>query len=119
MQRKGNSRVDSRSGPNPLPATIHSMSSLPPRIVLTNLPLDLLVMDDRTDGKDERYYCLPPFYGTPGVDGIARPRANSGGYPFHLVSQGHKVGIHDNWCVTAVFCVSRPELCLGWKHNRA
>ncbi|KAJ6489289.1 hypothetical protein C8R47DRAFT_1215639 [Mycena vitilis] len=68
------------------------MSSLASKPVSTNLPLSLLVMDDREDGKDGRYYCLPPYYGTPGG------KAKSGsGYACHLVSQGHRVGIHDDW----------------------
>ncbi|KAJ6464242.1 hypothetical protein C8R47DRAFT_1079626 [Mycena vitilis] len=68
------------------------MSSIAPKLVPTNLSLELLVMDDREGGKDGRYYCLPPFYGTPGV----RPKSG-GGHAFHLVSQGRRVGIHDEW----------------------
>ncbi|KAJ7866283.1 hypothetical protein B0H13DRAFT_2352570 [Mycena leptocephala] len=36
------------------------------RLQKTNLPVEFVVMDDREDGKDIRYYCLPPYYGTPG-----------------------------------------------------
>jgi hypothetical protein len=35
----------------------------------TNLPAEYIIMDDHEDGKDIRYYCLPPYYGTPGHKG--------------------------------------------------
>ncbi|KAJ6448417.1 hypothetical protein C8R47DRAFT_1231037 [Mycena vitilis] len=62
--------------------------------VLTNLPLALLVMDDRENGKDSRYYCLPPFYGD--ITSIPSPQGKRG-FPLHLVFQGHRVGIFKTW----------------------
>ncbi|KAJ6455535.1 hypothetical protein C8R47DRAFT_1082757, partial [Mycena vitilis] len=62
-----------------------------PRLVPTNLKADEVIMDDR-GVKDPRYYCLPPFHGSSTV-----PRKGGGGYPFHLVTQGHRVGTFDNW----------------------
>jgi hypothetical protein len=50
-------------------------------------------MDDREGGKDGRYYCLPPYHGKLGE----KVWVKQGGYPFHLVAQGHQVGIFDNW----------------------
>lgn len=71
------------------------MSSAPPKLVATNLPLHELVMDTRGD-KDPRYYCLPPIRGT--RDFAGRKRGAEGkGFPFHLVAQGHRVGLFNNW----------------------
>jgi hypothetical protein len=36
------------------------------RLKPTNLPTEDVVMDDRNNGKDVRYYCLPPYYGKAG-----------------------------------------------------
>ncbi|KAJ7315234.1 hypothetical protein DFH08DRAFT_972257 [Mycena albidolilacea] len=58
---------------------------------MTNLPLEDLKMDNR-GVKDCRYYCLPPYRCERG----ARPRRVRG-FAFHLVAQGHIVGIFDNW----------------------
>ncbi|KAJ7601618.1 hypothetical protein DFH06DRAFT_1352392 [Mycena polygramma] len=62
-----------------------------PRLVPTNLKADEVIMDER-GVKDPRYYCLPPFHGSSTV-----PKKGGGGYPFHLVTQGHRVGTFDNW----------------------
>ncbi|KAJ6449249.1 hypothetical protein C8R47DRAFT_1230725 [Mycena vitilis] len=58
----------------------------------TNLKPGEVVMD-RHSGKDERYWCLPPFHGDRGNP----PRPPKSGYQYHLVFQGHKVGTFDNW----------------------
>jgi hypothetical protein len=50
-------------------------------------------MDKRV--KDSRYYCLPPFRGN--LNCPRRVQKEGGGYPFHLVMQGHVVGTFDNW----------------------
>ncbi|KAJ6557770.1 hypothetical protein B0H19DRAFT_1070384 [Mycena capillaripes] len=73
--------------------SLTAMSLKAPKHISTNLPLEDLVMNDCEGGKDGRYYCLPPYHRQPGR--AANPRG--GGYPYHLVSQGHKVGIFDNW----------------------
>jgi hypothetical protein len=69
-----------------------NMSSQPTKLAPTNLPVEELVMDDR-GVKDPRYYCLPPFRGDPSHPSPRR----KGGFPFHLVAQGRRVGIFDNW----------------------
>jgi hypothetical protein len=62
------------------------------QLVSTNLRAEDLIMDIRGGGNDSCYYCLPPFRGsTDGVEKTGR------GFPFYLVSQGHVVGIFDNW----------------------
>ncbi|KAJ7853403.1 hypothetical protein B0H13DRAFT_1904079 [Mycena leptocephala] len=71
------------------------MSPTTPKLTQTNLRAEDMVMDDRVDGNDPRYYCLPPYYGDPGR--MSQPRRAGGGYVFHLVSQGHQVGIFDSW----------------------
>ncbi|KAJ7029961.1 hypothetical protein C8F04DRAFT_1187135 [Mycena alexandri] len=67
-----------------------SSPSTPSRKQVVNLRAVDLIMDDRGD-KDRRYYCLPPVYGKPAT------KTASGGYPLHLVSQGHTVGVFYNW----------------------
>ncbi|KAJ7776706.1 hypothetical protein B0H14DRAFT_2562358 [Mycena olivaceomarginata] len=62
------------------------------QLVLTNLRAEDLIMDIRGGGRDHRYYCLPPFRG--GTDSVEK---TGRGFPFYLVSQGHVVGIFDNW----------------------
>jgi hypothetical protein len=66
------------------------MSYATPKLSRTNLPTEDLVMDDREDGKDPQYYCRDPKR-------MSRKRGPGGGYAFHLVSQGHRVGIFDSW----------------------
>ncbi|KAJ7793232.1 hypothetical protein B0H13DRAFT_1935517, partial [Mycena leptocephala] len=70
-----------------------TISSTTLRLVATNLRSVELVVDMRGI-KDGRYYCLPPYRGNPN-----RParRGAGGGYLYHLVSQGHRVGTFDNW----------------------
>ncbi|KAJ7175546.1 hypothetical protein C8R46DRAFT_1214017 [Mycena filopes] len=60
------------------------------RLPVTNLTVDELIMDTR-GLKDARYYCLPRVYGK------AAKTSVSGGYPLHLVGQGHKVGVFHSW----------------------
>ncbi|KAJ7264971.1 hypothetical protein B0H12DRAFT_1230604 [Mycena haematopus] len=52
---------------------------------------ELIMDDERTGGRDSRYYCLPPFRGN-----TERQRQGRGGR-FYLVSHGRVVGIFDNW----------------------
>ncbi|KAJ7121766.1 hypothetical protein C8R43DRAFT_959544 [Mycena crocata] len=66
--------------------------STQPQIVPTNLSAEQLIMDCRGT-RDSRYYCLPPFY----VDPHSALARKSSGYHYHLVFQGHKVGVFDNW----------------------
>ncbi|KAJ7819617.1 hypothetical protein B0H14DRAFT_2600546 [Mycena olivaceomarginata] len=60
----------------------------------TNITADAVIMDIRGGGRDSRWYCLPPFRGDPDR---TTPRAAHSRYPFYLVSQGHLVGIFDDW----------------------
>ncbi|KAJ7843280.1 hypothetical protein B0H13DRAFT_1909423 [Mycena leptocephala] len=69
-------------------------SASKPQLARTNLPVDEMIMDTR-GVKDARFYCLPPYRGDP--NRLSKPRRTGGGYPFHLVSQGHVVSIFDNW----------------------
>ncbi|KAJ7105093.1 hypothetical protein C8R43DRAFT_1140884 [Mycena crocata] len=57
----------------------------------TNIRADEIEMDGRGK-RDSRYYCVPPFYGA------ANETQKMGrGFRYHLVFQGHQVGIFDNW----------------------
>ncbi|KAJ7148594.1 hypothetical protein C8R46DRAFT_1231087 [Mycena filopes] len=68
------------------------MATRKPHLVPTNIKAEDLLMDIRGGGRDSRYYCLPPMhFKTPVSGGGGR------GYPFHLVTQGHEVGVFDNW----------------------
>ncbi|KAJ6593077.1 hypothetical protein B0H19DRAFT_1245893 [Mycena capillaripes] len=82
------------------------MLSPAPQKVPTNLPLEYLVMDDREGGKDRRYYCLPPYCGNP--QQMSKPRGGTAVYPYHLVSQGHHVGIFDDWLEAKVSLTGFP-----------
>ncbi|KAJ7358388.1 hypothetical protein DFH08DRAFT_802222 [Mycena albidolilacea] len=74
------------------------------QLVSTNLRAEDLIMDIRGGGNDSRYYCLPPFRGsTDGVEKTGR------GFPFYLVSQGHVVGIFDNWHETKASISGFPD----------
>ncbi|KAJ7033113.1 hypothetical protein C8F04DRAFT_1184373 [Mycena alexandri] len=64
-------------------------------LTATNIRADELIMDIRGGGRDSRYYCLPPYRGTTAEGTPAK--SGGGGYPFHLVAQGHVVGIFDDW----------------------
>jgi hypothetical protein len=61
------------------------------QLVPTNIRAEDLIMDIRGGGRDHRYYCLPPFRGGDSEEKTGR------GFPFYLVSQGHVVGVFDNW----------------------
>ncbi|KAJ7119396.1 hypothetical protein C8R46DRAFT_1238672 [Mycena filopes] len=71
----------------------------------TNLRAEDLVMDIRGGGRDSRYYCLPPYHGRPD----AVPAKGKSGYPLHLVAQGHKVGIFDNWLEAKTSLAGFPD----------
>ncbi|KAJ7127926.1 hypothetical protein C8R44DRAFT_733329 [Mycena epipterygia] len=62
------------------------------RLIPTNLPPEDVVMDAR-GVKDGRYYCLPPFQG----DRHRQIAVRGGGFPWHLVFQGHVVGTFNSW----------------------
>ncbi|KAJ7888017.1 hypothetical protein B0H13DRAFT_2342111 [Mycena leptocephala] len=86
------------------------------RLKPTNLPAEDVVMDDREDGKDVRFYCLPPYYGKTGHKARAK---QGGGYPFHLVSQGHQVGIFDNWLEAQASLSGYPDSANRGYHSVA
>ncbi|KAJ7429606.1 hypothetical protein B0H11DRAFT_1944507 [Mycena galericulata] len=81
------------------------MSSREPKLVPTNLPATELIMDERGK-KDSRYYCLPPFRGDRTRSASER---RGGGYPFHLVAQGHVVGTYNNWLHAKASLVGYPD----------
>jgi hypothetical protein len=58
----------------------------------TNLLPHEVIMDERGH-RDPRYYCLPPFRGDPSYV----PSARRSGYRYHLVFQGHQVGVFETW----------------------
>lgn len=60
----------------------------------TNLNADEVIMDVRPGGCDSRYYCLPPFRGNSNPPAGALQRRK---FAFYLVSQGHVVGVFDDW----------------------
>ncbi|KAJ7511021.1 hypothetical protein B0H11DRAFT_1900353 [Mycena galericulata] len=64
-----------------------------PQLVPTNLHPEEVIMDNR-GVKDPRYYCLPPDRRN---QNKALKERRGGGFPLHLVSQGHIVGTFDNW----------------------
>ncbi|KAJ7802392.1 hypothetical protein B0H13DRAFT_1931914, partial [Mycena leptocephala] len=69
----------------------------------TNLRTEDVVWDQR-GVQDSRYYCLPPDHTTPG-----KKKRTNGGYPFHLVSQGHVVGIFDEWLEAKASLTGFPD----------
>jgi hypothetical protein len=65
---------------------------MPSTFPATNMEEVDLVPDRLTPGHDPRYWCLPPIHYDP--DAVEAIR---GGYEFHLVTQGRKVGVWKNW----------------------
>ncbi|KAJ7747395.1 hypothetical protein B0H14DRAFT_3514083 [Mycena olivaceomarginata] len=59
--------------------------------LVPNINAEDLIMDIHGGGRDHCYYCLPSFRG-----GDSKEKTGCG-FPFYLVSQGHVVGIFDNW----------------------
>ncbi|KAJ7910756.1 hypothetical protein B0H13DRAFT_1876474 [Mycena leptocephala] len=85
------------------------MSSRPrtasqPRLVPTSLRYDDVVWDKR-GVKDSRYYCLPPDHTTSGT----KKWTGGGAYLYHLVSQGHVVGIFDDWLEAKASLTGFPD----------
>ncbi|KAJ6461940.1 hypothetical protein C8R47DRAFT_1225738 [Mycena vitilis] len=78
------------------------MSSSKARWVPTNITSDQLIMDNRGT-RDCRFYCLPPFHGDPAHV------HSGGGYPYHLVSQGHLVGTFTNWIEAKASITGFPD----------
>ncbi|KAJ7712105.1 hypothetical protein B0H16DRAFT_1744531 [Mycena metata] len=79
-----------------------SPSTTSRRLTRVNLRTDELIMDTR-GAKDARYYCLPPVYGEPS------PTKGGGGYPLHLVAQGHVVGVFHKWVEAKVQLTGFPD----------
>ncbi|KAJ7042734.1 hypothetical protein C8F04DRAFT_1251548 [Mycena alexandri] len=78
-----------------------------PKLVKTNIRAEDLLMDIR-GGSNSRYYCMPPYHGEP-QDSRKAPPATTGGYPFHLVAQGHVVGIFDSWPAAKASLTGYPD----------
>ncbi|KAJ7807748.1 hypothetical protein B0H14DRAFT_3482935 [Mycena olivaceomarginata] len=89
------------------------MSTSQAKIVASNLRADELIMDIRGGGRDPRYYCLPPFRGREGD----APKKKSKGYAFYLVSQGHLVGIFDDWLEAKASVSGFPDNSYGGYHT--
>ncbi|KAJ7357905.1 hypothetical protein DFH08DRAFT_953112 [Mycena albidolilacea] len=66
----------------------------PTTLVKTNLQLDEMVPDFNTPGHDSRFWCLPPE--REDLDAVV---PITGGFEFHLVTQGREVGVWRNWMV--------------------
>ncbi|KAJ7683286.1 hypothetical protein B0H14DRAFT_3535284 [Mycena olivaceomarginata] len=81
------------------------MSSRQPKLVRTNLPVQDMRMDNR-GVKDSRYYCLPPFRSDRSRPVTAQRK---GAFPFHLVCQGHVVGVFDNWVEAKASLARYPD----------
>ncbi|KAJ7713235.1 hypothetical protein B0H16DRAFT_1743563 [Mycena metata] len=77
-------------------------------LVPTNIRAEDLLMDIRGGGKDSRYYCLPPYHGKP-EESKGQSAAKTGGYRFHLVAQGHVVGIFDSWVEAKASLTGYPD----------
>ncbi|KAJ7021700.1 hypothetical protein C8F04DRAFT_1195172 [Mycena alexandri] len=94
------------------------MSTPQLKLVKTNIRAQDLVMDIR-GGSNSRYYCLPPFHGAPQDDNAAlRPKsAAGGGYPFHLVAQGHIVGVFDSWPAAKASLSGYPDSSNAGYHS--
>ncbi|KAJ7446789.1 hypothetical protein FB451DRAFT_1412198 [Mycena latifolia] len=70
----------------------------------TNMTEDEMVPNTCTEGHDPRYWCLPPMRDDP--DDVVE---TSGGYEFHLVTVGHKVGAWRNWTVAKAMLTGYPD----------
>ncbi|KAJ7771184.1 hypothetical protein B0H14DRAFT_3509128 [Mycena olivaceomarginata] len=70
----------------------------------TNMTADEMIPDTQTKGHDPRYWCLPPMCEDP--DSVV---AISGGYEFHLVSQGRQVGIWKSWTAVKAMVSGYPD----------
>jgi hypothetical protein len=64
----------------------------PATLTKTNMKKEGMVPDVDTPGHDPQYWCLPPMREDP--DTVV---PISGGYAFHLVTQGREVGVWKNW----------------------
>ncbi|KAJ7354690.1 hypothetical protein DFH08DRAFT_804560 [Mycena albidolilacea] len=65
------------------------MSTRKTKLVKTNICVEELIMDEHGN-RDPRYYCVPPMYRD-------KCGGTGGRWKFHLVLQGHVVGIFANW----------------------
>ncbi|KAF8157472.1 hypothetical protein K438DRAFT_1986597 [Mycena galopus ATCC 62051] len=72
------------------------MSTLP----RTNLSAEEVIMDSRPGGRDSRYYCLPPFRGSPNAP-------------------GHIVGVFDDWLETQASMSGYPDNSFRGYHSMA
>ncbi|KAJ7823360.1 hypothetical protein B0H13DRAFT_2376107 [Mycena leptocephala] len=91
----------------------HPRTASQPRLVPTNLRYDDVVWD-KCGVKDSRYYCLPPDHTTSGT----KKRTGGGAYLYHLVSQGHIVGIFDDWLEAKASLTGFPTAATAGKTQR-
>ncbi|KAJ7148604.1 hypothetical protein C8R46DRAFT_1044679 [Mycena filopes] len=77
----------------------------PVHLVPTNIKAEELVMDIRGGGRGSRYYCLPPMHFTTASSGGGGGK----GYAFHLVAQGHVLGVFDNWVEAKASLTGYPD----------
>ncbi|KAJ7897380.1 hypothetical protein B0H13DRAFT_1884676 [Mycena leptocephala] len=71
----------------------------------TNMTAEEMVPDMNTPGHDPRYWCLPPIRDD--VDDVVPV---GGGFEFHLVTAGRKVGVWRDWTVA-------QTMITGYSHN--
>ncbi|KAJ7113916.1 hypothetical protein C8R44DRAFT_881482 [Mycena epipterygia] len=75
------------------------MALLLPKI---NLPAEEMVPDTENEEHDPRYWCLPPVR-----EDLSAPQSG-GGQALHLVTNGHQVGIFQNWTVAHAMVSGHP-----------
>ncbi|KAJ7875804.1 hypothetical protein B0H13DRAFT_2347947 [Mycena leptocephala] len=90
------------------------MSTKLPMLTKTNMRPEEVVPDKNTVGHDERYWCLPPM-----KEDINSVVAVGGGFEFHLVTQGHEVGVWKTWTVAKTMVSGYPNGAHKGHHSYA
>ncbi|KAJ7117956.1 hypothetical protein C8R43DRAFT_960460 [Mycena crocata] len=67
------------------------------------LPVDEMLPDNRTPGRDPRFWCLPPMRDEPN---LRVPRSQ---YAFYLVTRGRMVGVWRRWSVAQLMVTGFPD----------
>ncbi|KAJ7740333.1 hypothetical protein B0H16DRAFT_1729030 [Mycena metata] len=77
-----------------------------------NMTVQEMVPDTQTVGHDPRFWCLPPI--REDLDDVV---AIGGGYEFHLVVHGRKVGVWKNWTVAQAMISGYPDAAHKGHHT--
>ncbi|KAJ7164599.1 hypothetical protein C8R43DRAFT_946414 [Mycena crocata] len=81
----------------------HRIADVGPPIALVQLPEDDVLPDNRTAGRDPRFWCLPPMRDNVNLE---VPRAQ---YRFYLVTRGRMVGVWRRWSVAQLMTTGFPD----------